>query len=200
MKKLMIAAAIVCAAVVSQAASTTWTFTAEDIKDGTTTGFAEGAQAYVILYSADYGKSDIGLSQDALLEGIRKGGKMSDYSAYALGGVTVDATGNIGSTTVTFDNEWIEDDYVSAYLAVIADDKIYLGVDDWFEKGSVVEKMDGDFVMGTTATSAFADKTGTGTFDDNGAGWYTVSSVPEPTSGLLLLLGVAGLALKRRRA
>lgn len=31
-----------------------------------------------------------------------------------------------------------------------------------------------------------------------GAGWY--SSVPEPTSGLLMLLGVAGLALKRKRA
>ena len=31
------------------------------------------------------------------------------------------------------------------------------------------------------------------------AGWYTVS-VPEPTSGLLLLLGVAGMALRRRRA
>ena len=32
-------------------------------------------------------------------------------------------------------------------------------------------------------------------------GWTaTVSSVPEPTSGLLLLLGVAGLALRRRRA
>ena len=30
------------------------------------------------------------------------------------------------------------------------------------------------------------------------AGWYT--AVPEPTSGLLLLLGVAGLALKRKRA
>ena len=30
------------------------------------------------------------------------------------------------------------------------------------------------------------------------SGWYT--TVPEPTSGLLLLLGVAGLALKRKRA
>ena len=33
-----------------------------------------------------------------------------------------------------------------------------------------------------------------------GAGWYSVSNVPEPTSGLLMLLGVAGLALKRKRA
>ena len=31
----------------------------------------------------------------------------------------------------------------------------------------------------------------------SGAGWY---AVPEPTSGLLLLIGVAGLALKRKRA
>lgn len=31
-----------------------------------------------------------------------------------------------------------------------------------------------------------------------GAGWYTAA--PEPTSGLLLLLGVAGLALKRKCA
>ena len=29
---------------------------------------------------------------------------------------------------------------------------------------------------------------------------YATASVPEPTSGLLLLLGMAGLALKRKRA
>ena len=31
----------------------------------------------------------------------------------------------------------------------------------------------------------------------SGAGWY---AVPEPTSGLLMLLGMAGLALRRKRA
>ena len=30
--------------------------------------------------------------------------------------------------------------------------------------------------------------------------YRTAAAVPEPTSGLLLLLGVAGLALKRKRA
>ena len=31
-------------------------------------------------------------------------------------------------------------------------------------------------------------------------GWTSASSVPEPTSGLLMLVGLAGLALRRRRA
>ena len=33
-----------------------------------------------------------------------------------------------------------------------------------------------------------------------GFGKFQAVAVPEPTSGLLLLLGVAGLALKRKRA
>ena len=39
----------------------------------------------------------------------------------------------------------------------------------------------------------------TATFNMNNATWTAVA-IPEPTSGLLMLVGLAGLALRRRRA
>ena len=48
---------------------------------------------------------------------------------------------------------------------------------------------------GSTVAFNFGDVV---TGNPGGAGW--TAAAPEPTSGLLLLLGVAGLALKRKRA
>lgn len=62
--------------------------------------------------------------------------------------------------------------------------------DDGEEQGYRVAMLNSTSFSGTTSWEG--DKTAT--WSD----WKTVE-IPEPTSGLLMLLGVAGLALKRRR-
>ena len=62
-----------------------------------------------------------------------------------------------------------------------------------------------DATLSTTLTGAFTGKGSGDSLISAGPSSWTVSgikveAVPEPTSGLLLLLGVAGLALRRRRA
>ena len=66
--------------------------------------------------------------------------------------------------------------------------------------------MDMGSISGTTATSPTSTLLYNVEWDDASAylssGGFntTVGAVPEPTSGLLILLGMAGLALKRKRA
>lgn len=54
-------------------------------------------------------------------------------------------------------------------------------------------------IAATTATITFASGNVSSTLS-NASNWKSYGAVPEPTSGLLMLLGVAGLALRRKRA
>ena len=113
----------------------------------------------------------------------------SSIASKALATKTV-SSGAIASGTF----DWSKSGNTDAFIAVVAGDDLFIS--------DVVTMNIAD--VGTTGyqfkekTFSQADYVGTLSGGYTSAGWY--QSVPEPTSGLLLLLGMAGLALKRKRA
>ena len=157
MKKLMLAAAIVCVAAMSQAAATNWNFTFTNLigSDNVTGTLGSGK---VQLY--------------ALIESVET----------AVGPAFDFTNGRITAT---------KSEIKGSELFEVG--KTY---DFWF----VATDGDATYTSGTMPgiTALNSDKTQTIGFSSQAGGKWS-SAAPEPTSGLLLLLGVAGLALKRRR-
>ena len=195
MKKIMIAAAIVCVAVISQAASFSWktggTGTNQVFWDNGSAKnlHATTASAVVYLFDATV------VSQDALLTYLRanRSNKISDKTSVATSGLT-DASKLTAVNNISYG--LAGNDY-TFYMAVLdAEGNIFLS-SSVVAAGQASSTTDISFsgVKGATQTSFTAFKSKT--FEAGGAGWY---AVPEPTSGLLMLLGMAGLALKRKHA
>ena len=180
MKKIMIIAAVAMAAIASQAATFKWSTTATGkvYEAGTTTVLASG-MAYLFDSAT--------MTQAALVESLAAGAldlsKAVDSTAVSAGVVAakVASYGEIG-TTYTF------------YLAVVdADNNLFVGPT---KNAMGVEGKDSAVSFSAAAASKLAFNDASAGY--SAAGWY--QSVPEPTSGLLMLLGMAGLALRRRRA
>ncbi len=191
MKKLAVALAIVCATVCTQAASVKWDsgklFTAASANGGfSTTAIKGAATGYLFaLTEADY---------NSLLADYAANGDMSAvWNAYGNSLDTATATGatasrtSLASITTTAD---VGDTVYGAIIYTYTD--ATLGKDFYIANlASGTVGSDAGITLSALGTHFHGDTTGTPT-----GGWVTT---PEPTSGLLLLLGAAGLALRRKR-
>ena len=182
MKKLMIAAAIVCAAMVSQAASVNWqvdwVYSNYDAVNTYDDGSVVNYWVVNMLGSTDTS----GLSVD-------KDGNLVNKDAYAVVGSGIGTLGPDGGSSA--EGAIANDNYLALVVYDVANG-LY-GVSDANQVSGIVADP-------PTAGSLAA------AFQNDGGGYMAANTpiptepVPEPTSGLLMLLGVAGLALRRRRA
>ena len=173
MKKLTIAAAIVCAAAMSQAAAVDWNYS--DYSE-------DSDQANFTVYCIAGALQSTWESVDA----VKAAALPNGGSAVVIEGKRSTETGDVSSW-----GSALTDD--SGYFFVVVNDTedkfgVMAGDNFYVYDPEAQQTSPGSFNFDSVATtSSFSGGPGP-------------EPVPEPTSGLLLLLGVAGLALKRKRA
>ena len=198
MKKLMIVAAVALAATFANAASYLWGLTsAADEEPGQSGTYLDGGTAMLFLGTIAQTATGEGSGIDAKynldfsgLTHIATAGQ--DASNYDFGVTVYDPSTVPSSDDITLTPQ--------AYTLVLFKDS---GVTDY-------ENYEGYYYVYTSTSTKTQDPVTGNDYVDLTTSepvladmWATAApaeAIPEPTSGLLLLLGVAGLALKRKKA
>ena len=181
MKKLLIAVAAIASAMVVNAAACTWSTTGTIYQPTDSTTAVAGFTAYLFDTTT--------VSQSALVTALRDGGSITDYTAMST--YTTDSAAKVASTAFTQDSGKT----ITAYMSIVQDDYVYISTT---KSATTADVGTAGFSLGNQSTPSKNVFDSTTSYSS--AGWYATASVPEPTSGLLMLLGMAGLALCRRRA
>ena len=170
MKKLMIIAAVVMAVVSAKAASVDWKVTGTSSQVGYT--------VYLLASAPGTYASVAALAADAV-----------DSASIIKNGRAYDTT-TITSASDAITKTSMEEAYFVIIASSDATEYTYLKQD---MSSRVYDPSAQESSAGTFASTTSAILAGT-------TAQFSASPLPEPTSGLLMLLGMAGLALRRRRA
>ena len=177
----MIAAAIVCAAAFANAATAQWGV-----------GFIEDTDGNLLSPGTTGYTATLNIYSDATLATLIASSSTTDWDDGYAEGMTDDVLVNSVETTyygqivVDHAGQTLKSDGFQFTTSTLTDaTEIYINTDPSEVAG--IEKIGGGDFDGAN-----------GAFETNGGGSW--GAVPEPTSGLLMLLGMAGLALRRRRA
>ena len=185
MKKIMIALAVVAFAAVSQAATVNWSVEGIQVNgnwDASEGDLAAGYAVYLFDNAGTYSQSAMAslIASDTWASAL--GSSLANFVGNSDGGGLVNglsvADADFTGYMVIFDAATAAE-AKNAYITTtytVADNSMHQMRFDEFDDG------------------AWINATATG----SGTGWTAVN-VPEPTSGLLLLLGMAGLALRRKQ-
>ena len=184
MKKLTIAAVIVCAAAISQAASVGWTNMGLAAYNGDKYQMFVIGQKGVADVATITALLDQGTSVDSYSIG---GGNVANGFANVMAGPTspqIDAQGTYTAFMVLFDAATPK-----------AGESKYAVLENGLNGTGYTQT-----IGASTASITFAGGNAASMISASTWKSYGSSAAPEPTSAMLMLLGVAGLALKRKRA